>query len=72
MQRKDSTLLSKIDLVDKIKGQSINLNLLTISSSAKDISAKINLLQAIQFVADSWRSINTNTLRNCFAASVNV
>jgi hypothetical protein len=29
-------------------------NLLTISSTAKEVSARIVLLQAVQFIADSW------------------
>jgi hypothetical protein len=29
-------------------------NLLTSSSTAKEVSARIDLLQAVQFIADSW------------------
>ena len=48
--------------------ESIVENLLTSFSSAREISAKINLFQAIQLVTDSWRAIKTNTIQNCFAA----
>ncbi len=37
------------------------------SSTAKEISSKVNVLQAIQFVADSWRAVTTRTIQNCFA-----
>ncbi|CAK9828167.1 Tigger transposable element-derived protein 4 [Anthophora retusa] len=46
--------------------QAIEDNLLTSSSTAKEVSAKVNILQAIQFVADSWREISTKTIQNCF------
>lgn len=49
--------------------ESIDDNLLTSSSTARDISAKINLLQAIQFLTDSWRAIKIKTIQNCFAVS---
>ena len=46
--------------------ESIDENLLTSSTTAKEISSKISLLQAIQFVADSWRAIKATTIQNCF------
>ncbi|XP_067126959.1 tigger transposable element-derived protein 6-like [Centruroides vittatus] len=45
--------------------EAIEENLLT-SSMAKE-SARINLLQAVQFVADSWREISNKTIQHCFA-----
>jgi hypothetical protein len=36
------------------------------SSPAKEVSARIDILQAVQFIADSWRRINTKTIQNCF------
>ena len=47
--------------------ESIDENLLTSSTTAKEISSKISLLQGIQFVADSWRAIKTTTIQNCFS-----
>ncbi|XP_035212025.1 tigger transposable element-derived protein 6-like [Stegodyphus dumicola] len=46
--------------------ESIDENLLTTSTTAREISSKISLLQAIQFVADSWRAIKATTIQNCF------
>jgi hypothetical protein len=31
------------------------------------VSSKVNLLQAGQFVADSWREIGSKTIQNCFS-----
>jgi hypothetical protein len=42
-------------------------HLLTSSSTAKEVSARIDLLQAVQFTADSWRRVSTKTVQNCFA-----
>ncbi|XP_051784514.1 tigger transposable element-derived protein 6-like [Erpetoichthys calabaricus] len=47
--------------------EAIEENLLQESSTVTDVSGKINILQAIQFVADSWREISQSTLQNCFA-----
>ena len=33
---------------------------------AREISLKTPFLQAILFVADSWRAIKTSTIQNCF------
>ncbi|XP_035209659.1 uncharacterized protein LOC118184117, partial [Stegodyphus dumicola] len=46
--------------------ESIDENLLTTSTTAREISSKISLLQAIQFAADSWRAIKATTIQNCF------
>ncbi|KII68109.1 hypothetical protein RF11_06316 [Thelohanellus kitauei] len=46
--------------------ESIDENLLTSSTTAREISSNVSLLQAIQFVADSWRAIKTTTIQNCF------
>ncbi|KAL4132268.1 hypothetical protein QTP88_009457 [Uroleucon formosanum] len=45
--------------------KAIEDNLVTPSTCAIDISSKINILQAIQFVADSWRKVVT--IQHCFA-----
>jgi hypothetical protein len=42
-------------------------NLQTSSSTAKEVSASIDLLQAAQFIADSWRRVSARTIQNCFA-----
>lgn len=44
-------------------------NELTPSSTAHQISAKVNLLTAAQLIADSWRGVTSRTIRNCFAHS---
>lgn len=40
---------------------------LTPASEAVEVSAKVNLLRAVQFVADSWREVSGTTIQNCFA-----
>ncbi|CAH8477968.1 unnamed protein product [Dicrocoelium dendriticum] len=47
--------------------ESIEEGLLTSSSTAGEISAKLNILQAVTFVAESWRKMSSATLRNCFS-----
>lgn len=47
--------------------KAIEDNLLTPSTCAIDISSKISILQAIQFVADSWRKVSSVTIQHCFA-----
>ncbi|XP_026816812.1 tigger transposable element-derived protein 4-like [Rhopalosiphum maidis] len=37
------------------------------SATASQISRKINILQAIQFISESWREISCTTIMNCFA-----
>ncbi|KAL4101085.1 hypothetical protein QTP88_021105 [Uroleucon formosanum] len=37
------------------------------SATADKISGKINILQAIQFVSESWREVSCSTIMNCFA-----
>jgi len=44
----------------------IDENLLISFFTAKEISSKINLMQAIQFIADSWRAIESSTIQNSF------
>lgn len=44
-------------------------NELTPSSSAHQISAKIDLRTAAQMIADSWRGVTSRTIRNCFIHS---
>jgi hypothetical protein len=46
--------------------EAIQENLLT-SSTAKEVSARIDLLQAVQFTANSWRRVSTKTIQNGFA-----
>lgn len=47
--------------------QKIEENVLDLSSSAPEITKKINLLNAIQFAADSWTGITDTTIKNCFS-----
>jgi hypothetical protein len=44
----------------------IQENLLTSASTANEISARIDLLQASQFIVDSWRIVSAKTIQNCF------
>jgi hypothetical protein len=37
------------------------------SSPAKEASARIDILQAVQFIVDSWQKVNTKTIQNCSA-----
>lgn len=37
------------------------------STTANEISSKVNVLQAIQFVSDGWRKVRTTAIKNCFA-----
>ncbi|KAL4090335.1 hypothetical protein QTP88_025194 [Uroleucon formosanum] len=46
--------------------KAIEDNLVTPSTCAIDIGSKINILQAIQFVADSWRKVSSVTIQHCF------
>jgi hypothetical protein len=48
------------DIIEEIQ------NLLTSSSTAK-ISATIDLLQAAQFIANSWQTVSNKTIQNSFA-----
>jgi hypothetical protein len=45
----------------------IEENLLTSFSTAKEVSSKVNLLQAVQFFTNSWREIGSKTNQNCFS-----
>jgi hypothetical protein len=37
------------------------------SSTAKKVDARTDLLQAVEFIVNSWRSVSTKTVLNCFA-----
>jgi len=52
-------------LVNYILG--VNEKMLTSSSAAREVGARVNLLQAVQSVADNWREIGSKTIQNCFA-----
>ncbi|KII74339.1 hypothetical protein RF11_06486 [Thelohanellus kitauei] len=65
-----------MELINNLKtlyrGKSVNYilesndeNLLTSSTTAREISSKTSLLLVIQFVADNWRAIKTTTIQNC-------
>jgi hypothetical protein len=41
--------------------------MLTSSSTAREVGATVNLLQAVQFVTDNSREISSKTIQNCFA-----
>ena len=45
----------------------IEENILNPSSTAIDVSSKISILQAVSFVAKSWRSVKKATIINCFS-----
>ncbi|KAL4135374.1 hypothetical protein QTP88_006988 [Uroleucon formosanum] len=47
--------------------KAIEDNLVTSSTCAIDISSKINIQEAIQCVADSWRKVSFVTIQHCFA-----
>jgi hypothetical protein len=47
--------------------EEIQENLLTSSSTAKEVSARIILLQAVQFIADNWQGVSNKTIQKCFA-----
>jgi hypothetical protein len=47
--------------------EAIQENLLTSSSTVKEVSTKIHSLQTAQFIADSWQRVSTKTIQNCFA-----
>jgi hypothetical protein len=40
------------------------------STLAKEVFARVDLLQATRFIADSWRKVSTKTIQNCFALGV--
>ena len=40
--------------------------MLSTSAKAKDVSAKVSILDAIRFVAKSWRQLKAQTIANCF------
>ena len=42
-------------------------NILNPSSTAIDVSSKISILQAVNFVAKSWRAVKEATIINCFS-----
>ena len=44
----------------------IKENMLTSSATAQEISFAVNLLQAVQFIADSWRAVSLTTTQNSF------
>lgn len=46
--------------------QIIDDKLIPETATAKDVSGKVTLLQAIQFAADSWRKVSGTTCANCF------
>jgi hypothetical protein len=50
---KNLKMLYRGKLVNHIL-RAIEENLLTSFSTAKEVSSKVNLLQVVQFVADSW------------------
>jgi hypothetical protein len=45
----------------------IQESVLTLSSTAKEVSASIDLSHGAQFIADSWQRLSTETIQNCFA-----
>jgi hypothetical protein len=47
--------------------EAIQENLLTSSSTAKEVSAWIDLVQALQFIADNWLRVSMKIIQDCFA-----
>jgi hypothetical protein len=47
--------------------EAIQENLQTSSSAANEVSARVDLLHAVQFITNSWRTVITKTIQNCFA-----
>ena len=41
-------------------------NMLTSSATSQEISSAVNLLQAMQLIADSWRAVSIRTIQNSF------
>lgn len=46
--------------------ESIEENVLTVNSTAVEVSSKLTFLQAMQFLADSWRQLSSELIQNCF------
>ena len=40
--------------------------MLTSYATAQEISSAVNLLQAMQFIVDSWRAVSPKTIENSF------
>jgi hypothetical protein len=47
--------------------EAIEESLLTSSSAATEVSVKVNILQAVTFLADCWQNISSDTIQNCFS-----
>lgn len=47
--------------------EAIEESSLTSLSKAIEVSGKVNILQALTFLADSWRKVSSETIRNCFS-----
>ncbi|KAL4096550.1 hypothetical protein QTP88_021480 [Uroleucon formosanum] len=54
-------------LIQHLDMEKIEENLFDQSATANQICGKINILQAIQFVSESWREVSCSTIMNCFA-----
>jgi hypothetical protein len=63
---KNLRTLYRAKLVNYIR-EAIQGSLLTSSSAVKEVSARTDLLQAVQCTADSWRRVSTKTIQNCSA-----
>lgn len=46
--------------------KAIEDSLITSDTTAKDVSSKISILQAIEFLSDSWRKVKSTTITNCY------
>jgi hypothetical protein len=47
--------------------ETIQENLLTSSSTANEVSARVDFLHAVQFIANSWQTVSTKTIQNRFS-----
>jgi hypothetical protein len=63
---KNLKLLYRGKLVKHIP-DAIEENVLTSFSTAKEVSSKVKLLQAVRFVAGSWQEIGSTTIQSCFS-----
>jgi hypothetical protein len=53
--------------VGKLPPWNNSRKLQTSFSTAKEVSAKIGLLQVVRIITDIWSRISTKTIQNCFA-----
>jgi hypothetical protein len=50
--------------------KAIQETLLTSMVTAKEVSARAEILHTAQLIADRWQNVSTKTIQNCFAPVV--